>query len=160
MKIVDRIFNTVLTADDSTEQEELGSFRFEDGNIYKYVQFKDSITAIEGAPVLLDGTYNYKVTCDVDGGVTAVNAIVGVALTTNQPDYYGWIQIYGHGKVATTDYFTAGDLMLAHASTDLYWVKGVTVSTSACTEHKYGAVLLENAGTDATATVQAFIRCM
>jgi len=160
-KIVDRIFNTVLTANDSSAQEELGSFRFEDGKIYKYVYFADAVTAAEGAPVLMDGTYNYKVTVDYSEAAGSADPalVVGVALTTNTPEYYGWIQIYGVATVKVTDKVTAGD-MLIHSGTDLFWGLGSAASDAAVTEHMFGAIALANSGTDADSTISAFIKCM
>ena len=162
MKIVDRIFNTVLTADDSSAQEELGSFRFEDGNIYKYVQFQDTITAALGGPVLLDGTSSYKVTVDVGSGA-GVGGVIGVALTTNTPEYYGWIQTYGVATVRTTDALSAGDHLIV-SGTDNSWVKGLHTYTSeqavVITAFKSGAVVLETYNTAAITTLTAFIRCM
>lgn len=155
-KIVDRIFNTVLTADDSSAQEELSAFRFEDGKIYKYVQFQDAITAAVGAPCVMDGTYNYKVTVDLSLGLT--DAPAGVALTTNTPEYYGWIQISGVGVIATTDYITAGDSLIATA--DKFWGKGDAASDKAVTEHKFAVVALASSGTDADATISALIKCL
>ena len=153
----DRIFNTVLTADDSAAQEELGSFRFEGGKVYKYVYFADTVTAAIGAPVLMDGTYNYKVTTDIDAGA-GIATVAGVAITTNTPLYYGWVQIYGAATVKVTDYITAGDMLIITA--DKFWGKGSAASDAAVTEHKFGAVALANSGTDADATITAFVRCM
>lgn len=160
--INDRIFNTVLTANDSAAQEELGSFRFEGGKVYKYVYFADAVTAAIGAPVIMDGTYNYKVTVDVSEGA-GVGSVAGVAITTNTPLYYGWVQIYGAATVKVTDYITAGDGLIA-SGTDLFWAKGADTFASdtavVVTAHKAGAYALATSGTDANATITAFIRCM
>ena len=161
-KIVDRIFETVLTADDSVAKEELGSFRFGDGKIYKYVQFTDSITAAIGGPVLMNGTSSYQVTMDLDGGA-GVGAVVGVAIATNSPAYYGWIQTYGVATAKVTDVLTAGDHLVA-ATTDNFWSIGATDFTSASavavTAHKSGAIALETTVTNTDATITAFVRCM
>ena len=158
--INDRIFNTVLTANDSAAQEELGSFRFEGGKIYKYVQFQDAVTAAAGAPCVMDGTYNYKVTVDISAGITDCPA--GVALTTNTPEYYGWMQTYGVGTVRVTDLLTAGDYLIVSA--DNLWAKGVSTAASdvavVITAHKFGAIALAASGTDADSTITAFIKCM
>lgn len=161
-KIVDRLFNTVLTANDSTAQEELGAFRFEDGKIYKYVQHTDAVTTIAGGPVLYNGTNNTIVTSDLNGGAGA-GAIAGVALVGNTAGYYGWIQIHGMATIKVTDVLTAGDHMIA-GTTDNFWTIGATDFTSASavavTAHKSGAIALETTTTATDATISAFIRCM
>jgi len=152
-KIVDRIFNTVLTADDPTAQEELGSLRFEDGKIYKYVQFQDNVSAAAGAPVLMDGTYNYKVTVDYTSAAETNAALVcGVALTTNTEGYYGWIQTYGVGTVTLSDAVSGGDL-LVHSGTDLLWKQGVLTDSTR-------AIVLENNDVSVTSAATALIMCM
>jgi len=164
-KIVDRIFNTVLTADDSTAQEELGAFRFENGKIYKYVQFQDAVTAAAGAPCVMDGTYNHKVTVDLSLGITDCPA--GVSLTANTATYYGWIQTYGTATVKVTDYVTAGDYLLPSA--DNFWglvtrvIKDATGTAAldiTISGHVAGAMALATSGTDVNSTITAFIRCM
>jgi len=152
MKIVDRIFNTVLTATDLTAQEELGSLRFEDGNIYKYVQFKDNVTASIGGPAIYDGTSNYKVTVDMSEGVT--DAYAGVALATQgaTTDTYAWIQIYGMGYGRTTDDISASTRLIPTADNIL---GAITTSDSG-----YLAMLMEDNATDTEATFNVFIRCL
>lgn len=156
-KIVDRIFNTVLTADDSSAQEELGGFRFDGGKIYKYVQFQDSISAAEGAPVIYDGTSSYKVTVDQDAGA-GTGSVAGVALTNNTEGYYGWIQLHGPAVVKITDYISTGRALIV-SGTDLFW-SAADLTSAAVDVVLRGACALQDSATDANSTITAMIKCL
>jgi len=156
-KIVDRIFNTVLTTDDSSQEEELGGFRFDSGKIYKYVEFTDSISAIAGGPVILDGTTPNVVSCDLNAG--ASDTVCGVSLTAVGVGHYGWIQIYGVATVKISDELSCGHHLIA-ATTDNFWTVAVQADTTDSTGYKSGAVALQDYKTATDATISAFIRCM
>lgn len=88
-------FKTRVTSNDSTQQEELGVWRFEDGNIYRYVRANALIP--RGEPVVLDTTVT---TAALMGHYvlqlsSATAMIMGIAEATLASGNFGWITAYG-----------------------------------------------------------------
>lgn len=96
-------FITQLTDVDTTQKEQLGSLRFENGNWYKYVKFQNTtatVAIVADDPVAyVDNSYASHIVCgDMTDAATkpllagiALASIAGVAGTA----YYCWIQIKG-----------------------------------------------------------------
>jgi len=93
-------FRTRITQQDSTQEEELGIFRFEAGKILRYCRAGDLIPRFES--VRLDTARHISVGGQVlqTSGVT--NMFVGIAEVTMAKDNFAWVTIYGPatGRVA------------------------------------------------------------
>jgi hypothetical protein len=103
------VFNTALTANDSSAKEELGTIRVEHDatygkKIYMYVLASGAIAA--GTVCAMMGATGYTVgknyTAGLGGSVGQVRA-VGVGIGTITDAYYGWIQVFGYCGTVSKD---------------------------------------------------------
>jgi len=94
--------------------DDLGDIRFENGKIYKYVDYNEAtISATAGDVVVYKSSTGYAanmVTGDYsEGGVKAIGAgVIGTAISTSERRYT-WIQIKGRFTVNVTLGGTATD---------------------------------------------------
>ena len=121
-------FKTRITANDTTQQEELGIWRFEAGKILKYVKAGALIPA--GEAVVLDST--------VAGGspllmgqqvlqVSAItNMIAGIAETTLASLNFGWITTYGPATARVVTNANPGVILGSSATTGVLSTWGVS----------------------------------
>ena len=127
-------WKTLVTANDSTAQEMLGSIRFENGKIFRYVLAGGTIAASDA--VKSSGTTGTTV---ITTTAAANQKVVGVAETAITNAQYGWITVYGKatckvvvstaaGAVLDADSGTAGTLKLA-VSGDLNTGDAVAMET-------------------------------
>jgi hypothetical protein len=110
----------------------------DDGKMYRYVQFADSVAVVAGSVVCYDGSASNVVTPDVsaDGNsdLCAGVAVAAVALNTTTPQY-GWIQVSGYcSNIQTDTNVAAGDFLISGTG------DGVAHTMSAGEEHKVFAV--------------------
>ena len=98
-----------LTDQSTTDLESVGTLRFVDGKLYKWVQYKDGSAAVDGVAdevayyYTLDGYKNNEVTSDLSD---SVEIGAGVLQANMDNDVYGWIQIKGAATLALA--LTAG----------------------------------------------------
>lgn len=99
-----QIFQTELTANDSSAKEELGAVRFgPTGEAYKYVRYNagtGAVAAVANETVVWhgdDGRDDMEVTMDITDGVICA----GMLLAVLTDDYYGWIQTKGYVTLNT-----------------------------------------------------------
>ena len=100
------VFRTAVSANTAEQQEEVGVWRFESGNIYRYMRAGALIPAYEavsydnsvvsGSPLLLGN--------QVIAAIGETNLVLGIAETTLSSGNYGWITVYGPvtARVQTT----------------------------------------------------------
>ena len=114
---IKKIFATGLTeVKPSTELvDDLGDIRFENGKIYKYVNYAQStIAATAGSVVVYKGSNGYAsniVTGDYSEGASANRIAAGVvvgAISTSENSYV-WVQIKGPATLSVTLGGTATD---------------------------------------------------
>lgn len=103
------MFRTPISANDSTQQEELGLWRFDSGKILKYVQASGAVIPAFEA-VKHDNTVTSVTLALVGNRVRqtsgATDMLLGIAETTLAANNFGWITCYG---VATAR-VTAGEV--------------------------------------------------
>lgn len=98
-----------LTDQSTTDLESVGTLRFVDGKLYKWVQYKEGSAAVDGVAdevayyYTLDGYKNNEVTSDLSD---SVEIGAGVLQANMDNDVYGWIQIKGAATLALA--LTAG----------------------------------------------------
>jgi len=154
-------WNTLLTANDETAQEELGALREEYSTTYGYRQFRyvqaaSDTTVASGTPLAFVNLMANQVTSDISDANPNQPAGVGIGAIT--ASYYGWIQIKGyHGGVLTDggDDIMDGDTLILHATSD-----GVCERSAYGTASPYkplGVALAVDI--DDNNTVTAFIDC-
>lgn len=117
-------WNTAITDNDSTAQEQLGSVRKEYNTtdscykIYRYCQCSLSAAATNGICL---SWYDTKATVATDDVSTSSrNLPAGVATGTITDDYYAWIQVGGYHSAVDTnadDDISDGDTIIL-SSTD------------------------------------------
>jgi len=103
------IFKTQLTDVDTTAKDTVGSLRWKDDKLYKYVQIKNVTTAsgVAGDPVAYfasTGFTNSRVVihlADADAQPIGAGLLCGTVTGTGGTAYYGWIQVRGEGTVPT-----------------------------------------------------------
>lgn len=140
------VFNTLLTANDSSAKEELGTLRYEYDStnglkVYRYILAGTAIA--NGQPVVNANAAGTSV------GVSTVNAAgkyscrgVGIGTITNA--YYGWILVDGYhaaikktGTVITTAYYgcihLCGKIQKLGSQTGAITNQFTALETLACT---------------------------
>lgn len=97
-------FKTRITANDTTQQEELGVWRFEAGKVLRYVKAGALIPA--GEAVKLDSSVTTAALMGHQVLQTsgATDMMLGIAEVTLANLGFGWVTVYGPatGRVATT----------------------------------------------------------
>lgn len=103
-------FVTRLADIDTVAKEVLGTLRYENNKVYKYVQIKNTTATVAGAAGSLVGygaaggyTNNLVVIdlTDADAAPIAAGALQGTVTGTAGTSYYGWIQIKGAATLDT-----------------------------------------------------------
>jgi hypothetical protein len=146
------LWDTVLTADDSTRKEDLGILRFEISDpeadnpqgmkVYRYVKVHASSAAVangtvvvyrpsEDAAAVLATAVDNKWTADTRIAQATRNAVCGVGIGTITAGQYGWVQVRGyHSAVKTNgdDDIAEGDVLI-HSGAD-GTVDSVTAGTA------------------------------
>lgn len=120
-----QLWSTLLTANDSTAKEELGSLRFaSDGKMYRYVQTIATVAAGDALRFYSSNRYRVTATASAAG----VRKGAGFAIGAITASYFGWIQCGGFSTcVRTTSAVAAGDNLILAAATD----SAVITATSA-----------------------------
>lgn len=105
-----RIQGVDVTVVSTTEDFELGTVMYDDGNkAYKFVQYKEGTAAVDGVAgevtyyFTLDGYKLHQVTSDLSD---SLNIGAGVLQAVMSEDEFGWIQI--KGPATLTIALTAG----------------------------------------------------
>ena len=88
-------FRTAITANDATQQEELGVWRFEAGKILRYVRAGALIPRFESVRGQFDVTTAALMGNQVLQTSAATDIFFGVAETTLASLNFGWITTYG-----------------------------------------------------------------
>lgn len=88
-------FSTRVTANDTTQQEQLGVWRFEAGKILRYVRAAALIPA--GEPCTADATITTAawIGHNVLQTSAVTNTFFGIAETTLASGSFGWVTLYG-----------------------------------------------------------------
>jgi len=157
---IKQLFQTKVTANDSTAKEGLGVLRFEGNKVYQYVRVVDKAVT-EGDSVCPASTAEGIVTADRVGGSQLAFKTKGVAIGAISSGYYGWILKQGIGTVQCDGGVVAGDGLVPHATADGHADTVVAASDAANTEYqKFGFALTADAGTNDGDTATADISCM
>ena len=103
-------FKTKITANDTTQQEELGVWRFEAGKVLRYVKASALIPAGEALKMDSSVTTAALMGMQVQASSGATDMFFGIAETTLAALNFGWVTIYGPatGRVVTADAAGAG----------------------------------------------------
>jgi len=112
-----KIFDTALTANDSTAKEVLGMLRFHnDGRIYRYIRAEDQNIAIGEVVYHASAVAEeWEVSTDYSGGSSVAVKVAGVAIGTITDAYYGWVQVSGYCPMVRTDAgVAAGEALIGH----------------------------------------------
>jgi hypothetical protein len=96
---VPQVFNESVSAVTATNTVELGTMRYEKGNVYRYV-YNDSGSAITRGygVVLKSGGSGYSVVCASNASTQMAHGVPVMTLTTAT---YGWVQRQGIGIIYT-----------------------------------------------------------
>lgn len=109
-------------ANDSAARAELGKYYSWDGDLYRYVQFKDAVTYADGQVVTWDNQDGFAVTNDISSMEATSVSAAGVCRNVMTAEYYGYILVRGyHGTVSKkpgVDTWTADDLAIPSSDTD------------------------------------------
>jgi len=146
-------WNTALTDVSSTQDEELGIFRFENSKVYQYVLAGGAITQYDW--VKASGTTGTTIVPTAQ--TTGINdPCMGASQVAMTSAYYGWIQREGAGTVKKdTDYDCAsGDALMGGTQAGCCKKLVTNAGISGC----YGVALA--AATTTVATVTALIKGM
>jgi len=119
-----RVWNTKLTANDSSAKEELGVEREEYDSTncartFRYVQAASDTTVRRGSPLAYTDTKRTTVSTDISDACANQPAGIGHGAIT--AEYYGWIQCKGYHEYVHTDgsdAFADGDTVTLHYATD------------------------------------------
>lgn len=135
---IKRIFLTPLTANVSTDKENVGTLRFEGNSVYKWVEFSGT-TAVVAGDVVCYVMSSIDTEVVVDGANSAVGAGVAMAAAATGAVSYGWIQTEGVATLAlafggTTP--TAGETVTTTGAT-----AGTVTVTAAVTNQVVGVIL-------------------
>jgi hypothetical protein len=157
---IKQLFQTKVTANDSTAKEGLGVLRFEGNKVYEYVQVVDKAVTL-GDSVCPASTADGIVTADRSGGSQLAFQVTGVAIGAITSGYYGWIQKYGVCTVQCDGAVAAGDGLIPHATSDGHADTVDAASDTANTEYqRFGFALTADAGTNDGDTATAKINCL
>lgn len=158
-----KLWNTKLTANDSTQMEELGVIREEYDTTYGlrrfvYVQAAADTTVAAGTACGYSDRKKATVSSDVANWDFLANQVAGVGIGAITAEYYGWLQCYGyHGGVNTDggDDITDGMLLILDPSTD-GTVDSLALGTAA-TYKPVGVAVADDI--DGDNKVSAFLDC-
>ena len=131
-----RIQGVDVTVVSTTEDFELGTVMYDDGNkAYKFIQYKEATAAVDGVAgevayyYTLDGYKLHQVTSDLSDSIELGAGVLQVVMSE---DEFGWIQI--RGPATLTIALTAGtdgDPLTPTGSTD-----GTLDLSAAVTDHQ------------------------
>ncbi len=128
-----QVFITAVTASDTTELDNVGDIRQENGKRYKYVKFVTA-TVVANDVVKYASLAGYTAS-EVAPSATQALVVAGIAVVAQAINDYGWIQIRG----------TSGSLAVDLTGTP---VVGGNVASSATTKaFAQGVTLLRSYGT-------------
>jgi hypothetical protein len=159
-----QIWQTELTANDSTAKELQGVIRWEYDDTYglrayRYIQNTSTANAAIANGTACSFADAYKMTASGDISDAAINQAAGVGIGAITNDYYGWIQCYGYHSAIKTDAgddIADGDYLILHASTD--GVVDRTAGGTAAVSVPIGVAVA--ADSDANDTVAGQINCL
>jgi len=158
---MNHLWETKLTANDSTAQEQLGILRTElDSSTnrfktYKYVVAAADTTVADGTALCYTDLYGTTASLDISDG--AINQVCGVGVGVITASYYGWVQTWGYHDAVLTDGgddIADGDSVILHASSN--GVCNSTASGTAAVSLPIGIAV--DADIDGSNTVEVFIR--
>lgn len=123
----------------SGAREPLGTIRYGNTNVYKYVQFSGTTTVAAGDPVCYVAFASDGLLQIVDDANTAFGAGVAMAAVASGTVQYGWIQIRGLAKLsnAPTGGPTIGQPLTTQGSTAAH-VALVSAATQQTCGYFYG----------------------
>lgn len=99
-------WKTVLTANDSTAQEQVGAIRIELDSTYgvrgyRYMLVAADTTVADGTALSFSDAYRFTATSDISDA--SVNQVAGVGVGVITASYYGWVQCLGYHAGVLTD---------------------------------------------------------
>lgn len=165
-----QLFQTALTDIKSTDVEGVGTLRYENEKIYRWVKNEEASTALTVGQLATHVIANgILLTTTVKQPATANLGFIGgvVVATSLTAGYYGWIQIYGPNSSVSVSGGTTGGTDIAAGD----YLKGVNSAGHAIRDTTIGGtpafrrnlVILESVTTTTTpaaALKKAFINCL
>lgn len=116
-----KIITDPTVANDPVPVATLGGTYEYNGNLYKYVQFKDAVAYLAGHVVSWANATGTAVTNDRSGGSALAGTIpAGVACRVMTQNYYGFIQVTGLATLYGDGSIAAGDVVVLDTGTDGY----------------------------------------
>lgn len=112
-------FKTQITANDSTQQEELGVWRFEAGKVLRYVRAGALIPrgeALRLDSTALDGSRVLQASGDTD-------MFMGIAEATLASLSFGWVTIYGPATARVTSLTIPGSSLGPSSTTGVLSIR-------------------------------------
>ena len=153
-------WKTVLTANDATAQEAVGSIRVEldstyGARAYRYVQAAADTTVANGTALAYSDAYKFVATSDISDA--DVNQPLGVGVGAITAEYYGWVQVLGYHSAVKTN----GDDDIADGASIILGADGVfdsVPSGTASSSKRLGVAVA--ADIDAANTVAVQLDCI
>jgi hypothetical protein len=130
-------WRTSITAMDSTQQEELGALRFENGKAYKYVKATAASIAANSAASHSDTTGTLVVLTPAASTATA-RSVAGIAETAFTTSGFGWLTVYGTAT-ALVDTNAVQHVVLQAATTAGALAGAFTISAAIVTTGGYNS---------------------
>jgi hypothetical protein len=138
---------TSVAANDSTQKEELGILRFENGKVFKYVQVSSAANIAANFAAEYTGT-----STGVRLAVASAQKIAGIAETALSTSFYGWITVQGLASAMCNSSVTAGNGLIVAGTAGM-----LTVATSASLARADAIALTTGLGSTAGTTATAIV---
>jgi hypothetical protein len=156
-----RVWNTQLSSNTATAEEDVGAIRIEHDptygrRVYKYVQAASDTTVANGTALGYSDAYHRVVSSDRTD--TLKNGPAGAGRGAITASYYGWIEIKGYHEAVVTDGgddIVAGDNVILHATTD--GVVDRMAADTAPTNTPLGVAVADDV--NASDTVAVYLNC-
>lgn len=114
-----KIITDPTVANDPVPVATLGGTYEYNGNLYKYVQFKDAVTYAAGHAVAWANATGTAVTNDRSGGsALSGNIPAGIACRVMTQNYYGFIQVSGLATLTGDGSIAAGESVVLDVNVD------------------------------------------
>ena len=150
------LFKTQLTDVKSTDVEGVGSLRFENGKVYKWVHFKNTTATVAaaagslvgyGAVTGYDNSLVVADLSDADAQVLPAGVTLATITGTLATSYYVWIQIKGYTTLDTAITSGADGAPIYLTTTDKTAAKAVEADSAAVYKNVCGIAIDASAKT-------------
>ena len=137
-------WRTTITAMDSTQQEELGALRFENGKGYKYVKATAASIAASSA-VSHSATTGTLVVLTPAASTATAQCVSGIAETAFTTSGFGWITVYGTATALVDTGAVAGVVLQAGTTAGtlaaVFTISGAIVTTGGSNSNRIAEAL-------------------